>query len=176
MGDLLEKSLCYDQSLPFGIRVLNEKPDHYHLESSGLHNEGILRSLSSMETIAIETDETDELRVEIQRLENKIDLVLDMLMELTSTANPPPTEVQVRFNEYALEWRGEPTVTPGQWVELSLYLNPRFPQPLLLPGIVDQQDPNVVHFEELTENFRDLLSRFIFRQHRRLVARKRGNA
>jgi hypothetical protein len=174
MGDLLEKSLCYEQSLPFGIRVLNEKPDHYQLESSGLHNEGILRSLASMESMALESDETDELRMEIQRLENKVDLMLDMLMELASRANPPPQEVQVRFNEYALEWRDEPAVTPGQWVELSLYLNPRFPQPLLLPGVVDQNDPNVVHFEELTENFRDLLSRFIFRQHRRLVARKRG--
>lgn len=174
MDKLLDKSLCYEQSLPFGVRPLSEKPDHFHLESIGLHNEEILRSLASMESLAMESDENDELRQEIQRLESKLDLALDLLMELVSANHPPPKEVLVRFNEYALEWQYGPSVTAGQWVELSLYLNPRFPQPLLLPGVVARTAPNVVHFEELTENFRDILSRYIFRQHRRLVARQRG--
>jgi hypothetical protein len=174
LDKLLDKSLCFEQSLPFAVRVLPAKPEHFHLESSGLHNEGILRSLASMESLAVESEESDEIRQEIQRLENKLDLALDMLMELISAANPPPEAVAVRFNEYALEWQGGPEVTEGQWVEISLFLNPRFPQPLLLPGIVAGSRPKVVHFEALTENFRDLLSRYIFRQHRRLVARQRG--
>jgi hypothetical protein len=174
LDNLLDKSLCYEQSLPLAIRQLAEKPDHYHLESSGLHNEGILRSLASMESLAVDSEEGDEIRQEIQRLESKLDLALDMLMQLVSAAHPPPDEVAVRLNEYALQWQGGPEVTEGQWLEISLFLNPRFPQPLLLPGIVAGTDPNVVHFEALTENFRDLLSRYIFRQHRRLVARQRG--
>lgn len=174
MNNLLEKSLCYEQNLPLAVRLLEAKPDHFHLESSGLHNEGILHSLASMESLPVESEESDEIRQEIQRLESKLNLALDMLMELVAATRPPPAEVPVRFNEYALEWRGGPDVKAGQWVEISLYLNPRFPQPLLLPGFVSETLPNVVHFEALTENFRDLLSRYIFRQHRRLVARQRG--
>jgi hypothetical protein len=168
----LEKSLCYEQQIPLQVTAVGELTPDQQLANDA-SNEGLLLRLESMETVHAEADESNEMLHEIRRLENKVDLALDLIMDLVSKSSPQPPSTHVRFNEYGLEWQGVSGLAAGSKVLISLYLNPRFPRPLFLTGTLLQRDPNIVEFDEMPETINDYLTRFIFRQHRRQIARQR---
>ena len=175
MESPLEKSLCYEQRLPLQVDALDDSGLAEDMQiSNDVSNEGLLLRLESMETAHAESDESNEMMHEVRRLENKVDLVLDLMMDLISKASPMPPSIHVRFNEYGLEWQGISSLAAGSKVLISLYLNPRFPRPLVLTGTLLQRDPNIVEFDDIPETIKDYLTRFIFRQHRRQIARQRG--
>jgi hypothetical protein len=171
----LDKSLCYEQRLPLQVTAIEAPgPSDDQQLANDAGNEALLLRLESMETTHAESDESNEMMHEIRRLENKVDLVLDLMMDLISKASPLPPATHIRFNEFGLEWQGVSSLTAGSKVLITLYLNPRFPKPLVLTGTLLQRDPNRVAFDEIPETINDYLTRFIFRQHRRQIARQRG--
>lgn len=107
---------------------------------------------------------------QLQRLEAKIDLGLQMLGQLLNTNSPLPAAQDVLLSAQALAWR---TATPPTATELllQLFIDSRVPQPLQLKARLDgqQDDYWVARFVEVPEALQDGLDRAVFRWHRRQV-------
>lgn len=129
----------------------------------------------------VENPAPDELTRENQRLQAldlKLNLALDLLVDLLCEHGEAIPARPVRLTTDAIEWQ-EPTEPPpaGSGVIVALYLKAGFPKPLRFPGMVSQDLPQAgwagVSFAGLDEGFRDALTRFIFRHHRRAIHESR---
>lgn len=139
-------------------------------------NEDRLRIINGIDEYQAESEEDLlEIAVQLQRLEFKVNLALDMLSELLlGRANvPQPTSVSLGLS--CLSWRCNPAPGLGELLRVELYLNRRYPFPIVLTGSVDKLDGDQVELllDQLPESVRILLEKFIFRCHRRQIARLR---
>lgn len=129
-------------------------------------------------------DAHDETLLRIARLENRMDLLLQMTAQILIRQQPLPPAVAVEFGTESLQWTVDGTVQPpgtGDLLMLDLYLLAGFPFRLSLTAIVrevihTESNGISVHadFEQMDETIRDILLRYIFRQHRRQIASTRS--
>lgn len=126
-------------------------------------------------------DERDETTPELQRVEQRLNLVIDLLAQLLVRDLPLPASASCEVSRDGVAWTGHSQPAAGTRVKLSLYLNPHYPHPLVLYGIADAVEARgQTHFvrvalSELPEPVAQGLDRLIFRDHRRRVAQtKRG--
>lgn len=120
-------------------------------------------------------DEENENSAEFQRLERKLDLVIELLSArlLADTALP---EHSVQFSAEGLRWAcTDPPPPVGAAGVLTIYLHRLMPRPLQLPAVVHADVPGWVHlrFQALSDACEDLLVRYVFLQHRRKLAGSR---
>ncbi|RMG54291.1 MAG: hypothetical protein D6717_09830 [Gammaproteobacteria bacterium] len=176
MSELLDQSICYRRTLPLAARRLQVAPPAEVVERMNRRNEALLLMLESLEAAQPEGEDAHghESSPELQRLERKLDLALDLLFELLSDRLDRPQTVPVCFNEYAVQWQDGHGFPEGAWVEVDLYLHPLLPRAVKLLGQVTDGTRCEICLEGLNDTVRNLLSRFIFRQHRREVARQRS--
>lgn len=117
---------------------------------------------------------------ELQRIESKLDLVLELLAELLTDSDAGMQPRSVRLGARGLEWV-EPGQAPaiGSTVVVSFVPDPGLPRPLsfhtrVLEVLPEAQGSRVrVRFEVEGDAVRELLERLIFRHHRRQVAQMR---
>lgn len=118
-------------------------------------------------------DDDVEHAAEFARLERKMDLVLELLSaRLREDAGA--TECDVWFSAEAARWRwpeGEPPA-PGTIGIVSLYVHRHLPRPLRLPIQVMSDQPGWIRagFLKMGDGVEDLLVRYVFLRHRRLLA------
>lgn len=107
---------------------------------------------------------------QLQRLEAKIDLGLQMLGQLLKTNSPLPAPQDILFSAQAIAWRST-TPPPATDLHLQLFIDSRIPQPLQLKGRQDGQQGDywVARFVDVPEALQDGLDRAVFRWHRRQV-------
>lgn len=118
--------------------------------------------------------------LELRRLDLKMTLVLELMMELMRAgAGEGPTPAQIELNFTGVRWTPANNVSAvGQkgWVEI--YIHASVPRPLRFFGVVSALDATSgsaeLKFAPLEENEGDQLERLIFRQHRRKIADARG--
>ncbi|MCW8891493.1 MAG: PilZ domain-containing protein [Sedimenticola sp.] len=120
---------------------------------------------------------------DLLRIEAKVDLLLDMVSRLLQQMAPDTVESEVEIWLEGMCWsvEGGGDFAVNQQLMLQLYLDAHLTQPLELAAVVtgvEQQNRCClveVRFNDLGEQVSDLLGKFIFRQHRRLVAKQRAD-
>ncbi len=172
--------LRYEDLLPLRCTTLTAPPDSTRIHHLQERNDEVLRVLAALDEYHPEpADDHAQLTHELQRLDFKLNLLLDLISRLLAAQQPLPPAVALRLAASDLEWVTERPPPAGTWVEIELYLNPRYPAPLALPGQVASLDHTHggtrvrVTFSALSEPVRDRLEKIIFRQHRRLIAQAR---
>jgi hypothetical protein len=113
---------------------------------------------------------------ELRRIDVKLTLVMELLLDLRTAAHGGSGErVEVDLDFRGLGWvpRGGP-LSRGSRGLAELFIHPQVPRPLRLFGTITESDPATghvrLHFDAFSEAEADQLERLIFRAHRRQVA------
>lgn len=170
--------VVYEDRLPLAVTLLSspwEPSQRVRLEQD---NVDLLRTLVALEEVSSESNGEEERDPDLQRVEFKVNLVLDMVARLYMDHLAIPPLTPVRLSGESLEWLDSPCATEGSWLQVQLYISQRFPQPLILLGMAapvaaESSYPCRMRLEGLSQPLQDALERFIFRHHRRLVAYQR---
>ncbi|QBQ54618.1 PilZ domain-containing protein [Nitrosococcus wardiae] len=143
-------------------------------------NERLLKLLNSSIPSPLELlEEQPLLYSELQRLELKMDLLLEQIGLLLSQQMPLPEAIPLRLTAQTLQWWARETPMKGETVQVEVYLKEELRRPLVFLGQVKARKAEangyriLVLFTELGEGVREGLERFIFRWHRRHIAQTR---
>lgn len=136
----------------------------------------LLHALATMETQAParENESGNDVERKLERVEVKLDLTLNLLSKLLAQHIPQPDACPVTLSASRIEWIGKGTPPAGNIV-ISLFVNPRLAQPLLLPAsvrsatVVATGTRIVAEFTHLSEETEEWLERTVFRNHRRFI-------
>lgn len=124
-------------------------------------------------------DDEKGLAAEIQRLDFKINIILGLVAQLVTTRSELPLPVPVTLSADILVFNSSENVPPqGAMVALQLFLDKRYPFPLVFHGRVETvahaAGTNVI-LEPSPPVFQELLEKYIFRCHRRHIASLKKN-
>ncbi len=143
-------------------------------------NEEVLRTITLLDEHFSEmNDEHDVTTQGLQRIDFKLNLVLDLVGQVLAYNLTLPDAVSVSFNTDAVQWEGLSAPDPGTMVKIELYVSRKYPRAIVLYGKVQAVQPLAGTFktgvilEGLSEIARDGLDKLIFRHHRRRVAHAR---
>jgi hypothetical protein len=185
---LLGDGLIFEDSLPMAW-LPGALPKDSTLTRLNADNWQLLGSEASLDDMRVNEalkDESPALVHELQRLEFKLNVLLRLASELArqNSALPPPR--QLKLSSRGAIWLGEGAPSVGDTGVLDLYINSTLPQPLKLPSTVIAAGPGPdaapgpgntnsaggarLQFSGLSEQVVDLIEKFIFRQHRRMIA------
>lgn len=126
-------------------------------------------------------DESAELSQDLQRVEFKVNIILELVGQLISQNKPTPTNVDITLGPKALRWlavSNPPEI--GQTLQTKIYLDTRFPFPYVISGCVTsvtQVEAGylvVVDAVQTNPHSLGLLEKYIFRCHRRQIARMKS--
>jgi hypothetical protein len=172
-------------SLGAGLTLDQRLPVRWHVDSPGepaglrQANEDTLWVILSLDEHHVEIGEENvELAQEFQRLESKLNLILELMSRVLARQLELPPPTAVRLGAHSLEWESPAPPSPGSRGWLEIYLCARYPQPLCLPAVIESATPPIVRagFVDPGEVVQDLLETLIFRHHRRQVAAARRGA
>lgn len=141
-----------------------------------LSNEETLRVILSLDEHHVEaSDENPEFAHEVQRLESKINLILELVSQLLARQLQLPEALPVRLSAHEIEWETATAPAVGSSVLIETYVCPNYPRPLFLPAtVIDSSGGRArAEFDDLGEPVQELLEKLIFRHHRRLIAASR---
>jgi len=137
----------------------------------------VLRALTNMESppSSRDTESGDEVEKKLDRVEAKLDLALNMLFTLLAQHTPKPETCPVTLSASTIEWVCGGVAPAKGGIVISLFIDPRLPQPLLLPANVRESlsvaggTRIVADFTHLSEEVEEGLERTVFRNHRRHI-------
>jgi len=174
--------LSYEDLVPFSWHEVSADmpiPELLHAHES---NEELLRSVSVLEEYAQDSsDDNSVMNHEIVRIECKVDMLMDMVASLLHEHIDIPDSTPIRLGGNGVQWVSETVPAVGTHVQISFYLNRKFPKPVVLFGQVVQSNDNdnedeynvTAIFEHMVDVVQSLLDKQVFRQHRRAVALER---
>lgn len=137
----------------------------------------LLRALAVFEAPVAETDRdvSSAAGKSMERLEAKLDMALNLMMQLVRQQVELPAPHSVILRAHSMEWVGETVPETNQSILVSLYLSPKLPQPLCIPATVVALDKTntstrvQAKFTHLNQEMEDWLERTLFRFHRRSI-------
>jgi hypothetical protein len=178
------EGLAYADAMPLGVERLERLPEGAALAGINQETQQVLVADASLDEqrghTETKVDEQHELTEDLQRVEFKLNVLIQLVARLLAKSSDLPPVRSFRLNARGLEWltAGE-ELLPGPAL-VSLHVSRHFPEALKLPGrIVGQQRDaegawEQFAFEGLTPSVVELLQRLVFRHHRRLVAGTRS--
>jgi hypothetical protein len=179
----LGESLVYEDRLPVAWRVLDHPPSPVRMAQLRQQNEKTLNIITVLEdTMLLESQDPGRPSTELQHLDFKLNLVMDLLGQLITEHMQLPAASRMRMNSLAMEWQipaGVAAPAPGEHLMVQVYLREDYPRPLRLIGkVLGQHQEGQAHwvrvgFEGLGEPVQDQIDKLIFRHHRRQVAHER---
>jgi hypothetical protein len=173
---VLYEELAYEDVVPVAWRRLPEPFDPALVGSFADRNLRVLQALTALEEHGpIEkSDENLPYAADLQRMELKVNLLLDMMGQLLTASQPRPRPSAVRFNALGGVWQASaPLPDLGSQGVLEIYLRNCIAEPLRLVGRIASVSPDgrvKVRFIPPGEHIADLLEKLAFRKHRRQVA------
>jgi hypothetical protein len=173
---ILHQELAYEDVLPVGWRPLAAQLDAVAAASLADRNVKSLQTCAALDEAGpVERqDENSPNATDLQRLEFKLNLVLDLLGQIVAASLPRPPAASVRFNSRGACWRmAAPLPEPGALGLLDIYLRDGIAQPLTLALCVTEVTPDGVvtgYAMPPGETVADLIEKLAFRRHRRRVA------
>lgn len=154
-----------------------------HLAAVNESNEIFLRSVAALGTLAGEHNEEEgAISAEIERLDRKINLVLDLVSQLVYQQLEIPDKCHVTISATDLAWQEPDPPGPGETLFVRAYIQHGTPKPLCFYGEVTSTDEDEragmcrVRYLGLSPSVESWLDKLIFRRHRREVAFKRLHA
>ncbi len=175
-------ALCYHSVIPVECGLLQE-PANAALRQRHQHDNAVLLQgllVVDEQPVMEHDDELSSLGQELQRIDHKLNLVLELLSQTLRSWRSLPAPTSVRLTVDGVEWNSEEELPVDEPVLLRLYLSPVFPNPLVVTGRVqdcrNSGDKFIISvcFDELGRQVREALEKLVFRQHRRKVARERS--
>lgn len=171
MSQIHDKGLEFRGKLPLALQLLPALPEAQDLLVINHGNEQVLRSVMMLEEKP-DYDDSDPIHQELKRQDQKLNLVLELLSTLLVRFNAVPAAREVLLTDSVMSFAD---VAPGLQgaCEIQLYMEPSLPRPLQLFGLArfDQESGvTIITFQGLGRTLIDLLNKYIFRYHRRLVA------
>ena len=174
----------YADTLPLGFERLARLPEGAALAGMNEETQQVLVADASLDEqrphADKKMDEEHELAEDLQRVEFKVNVLIQLVARLLNRDSVLPPIRSLRVHANGIEWLLDgDEVLPGFGL-VSLHVSRHFPQPLLLPGRVlnthhDAEGAWVRFvFEGLTPSVTEALERLVFRHHRRLVAGTRS--
>lgn len=160
--------------------VLDEPGTMEHLRRVTA-NEETLRAIGLFEELHLEVSEDHDRSSDIQRMESKINIVLDLVVIMARQSLDLPPALPTRLAATFIEWQSTTQLNDGQPLMVQVYLSPKYPRPIHLVGTAESAPSEGIYncrvnFVSAGEVQQALLEKYIFRQHRRQVAFERRNA
>jgi len=178
----LGNALIYEDYVPLFAVALSggDAPALVANHQLELQNLNTLRMLWYMQESFHELPEHyHELLPVFQRLDNKIDMLMQMVGQVVSQSVQLPRSTRIRLCSTKMSWLSPSQVELSTKWKIECYLLASIPIPLTIVGNVLAVRPEGEHFwidvelEPLGEQLSDLLDKIIFRAHRRAVAKQR---
>jgi len=176
----LEEGLALRDVLPLSWQEANAPLGDLQLAYLNESNESVLRVISLLEEHRPEgVDEHGGISAELVRLDNKINMLLDLVNRLLQFHINLPPAVPVTLTIGNMEWRSKEAPPAGSLITVQLYLHASYPIPLRLPASVqavedrDGEKCVQVVLAGLSGPVSDRLEKLLFRHHRRAVAHAR---
>lgn len=178
MGDtvILHQELAYEDLLPVAWRQLSTPPDATAVAAIAERNVKVMQSQAALDEAGpVERpDDNSPNAGDFQRLEVKLNLVLELLGQIVAAGVPRPAAATVRFNSRGASWRmRSPLPAVGDLGCLDIYLGEWIAQPLTLVLKVTAVSADGIVTAEAWppgDAVSDLIERLAFRRHRRRVA------
>jgi hypothetical protein len=173
---VLYEELAYEDVLPVAWRRLPEPFDPAFVASFAERNLRVLQAMTALEENGPveKLDENLPYAADLQRMELKLNLLLDMMGQLLTASQPRPQPAAVRFNALGAVWQASaPLPELGAQGVLEIHLRNCIAEPLRLVGRIASVAPDgrvKVRFIPPGENIADLIEKLAFRRHRRQVA------
>lgn len=181
----LGEGVVYKDIIPLGWREIT--PEELEFTSLTMQdtNEEVLRSIATLDEFHIDSQDeggAHHAGSDLGRIECKINLLLDMVTRLVVRETAMPDAVPITLGAAGIEWSSPVPPKEGNLLELSLYLDHKYPRPFLAIGRVagveavsDASEDFLVrlNFEMMSDAVQSALEKLIFRQHRRSIAQSR---
>lgn len=139
-----------------------------------------LQIIQGFEESSETLEDVPGLAQELHRIDFKVNVLLELVSHVVTKDNPFPLAHTLILGCNGIQWTTrQQTPAVGDRVKMELFLERRFPFPLVLVGHVDsvadhEDGAKVIANFKLDEDFlQELWEKFIFRCHRRHVARLR---
>jgi hypothetical protein len=179
---VLGDALTYEDYLPVTLRPTSGPPDMIRLNGINSQSEDILHNILLLEKqhSDLADEDTDRLSSELAYIDFKLNVLLDLMVQaFANQLNiPPESHIFLSSTCLRLECADNDAYHKGDHLFLDLYLSRRFPRPLTLFATVMSVEAlengegasSILEFEHMSQTVRDLLERFIFLKHRRMIA------
>jgi hypothetical protein len=170
--------MAYEGSLHIAVEALDPAPDAIaRYNERNLH---VLRTLASLDERRVESNSDDDSPVmqELQRMDSKINVLLDIVDRLLMPSTLLPGRQAVRFNAVGVTVP-ENLLPTADALLVRLHFDTCRALPLELPSQLGRRLNDgraFVYFCQLSELVEDGLERFVFCHHRRKVAEARLTA
>ncbi len=170
--------LSCELTIPFSWTELSDqdKDSSALTERDNYSRLQVIQGLEESPTEALE--DHPGLAQEIQRLDMKINVLLELVGHIASRESMLPVPCSLRLGPDAIQWCSpHPPPAIGSQLKMELFLERRFPFPLVLSGMVDSlsgensQTQVRVTLHAMSTPLQELLEKFVFRCHRRHIAR-----
>ncbi|OOZ42119.1 hypothetical protein BOW53_00630 [Solemya pervernicosa gill symbiont] len=175
--------VVHEQVMPLEWQQHDAFPEDLDIIHQHDANLTLLHTINVIESKPVENDDS-EMQSDVVRLENKVDLVLDLLSSLIRQTRPLPPNAKARLGGEGMEWAsGEEAPLPaaGSKLTVSFHLNKMIPSPIVLWGEVvdvalhDSARWATLRFGPMSQQFEQAWVKLIFRHHRRAIAMARAN-
>jgi hypothetical protein len=175
--DSLGSGLVLEEYLPITWAAQNAPLDPIRIAGLQSASERVMNTVLALEDSAPEiVDEFPGKASELQRLDFKVNLLLDLVGQVVAHQLSLPPRAAVRLGADRIEWNSANPPAAGQMVVVQVYLNLRFPRPVNLLARVQSVSAtpkgSIVRavFESMEKSLKETLEKLIFRSHRRQVA------
>ena len=174
--------LAYHDVMPIGFKPLSALPDEAELLRVNGENQQILLLDASLEERHPVDPKDDDvvMRHELERIESKLNVVMQLLSRLLSRDNVLPVDRKFRLAGDGIEWDHDAALKVDSPGVVLLHINRSLPYPLQLAGKVvgchqgEGKARVAFVFEGVGANVIELLEKMIFRHHRRAIADARS--
>ncbi len=181
--DAFFQGLYYESHVSLVCQVVASLPGDNELVSINENNSRFLKALAALSDVAPEAgEEIPQTAAELQRLDLKLNLLLEIVGQLLANQRTLPAPTQVRLGHMGIEWVAQDCPPSGAQVCIEVYLRSELPSPLKFHGVavlVDAEHGSEsagqrvqVRFVGLNSALQDDLEKFIFRRHRRSIAQR----
>ncbi|HTE40131.1 MAG TPA: PilZ domain-containing protein [Steroidobacteraceae bacterium] len=173
---ILYEELAYHDVLPIEWRSLADAQQGEGFSQLADRNLRLLQACLALEEHG-HTDKTDDHSphaADIQRLDMKMNLLLDLVGRILRANHPRPAALNIKFNVHgaAFVHRGAP-LGVGEEGVLDIYLQDSLVEPLRMIGRIASVSPEgavKVKFATPGDTIGNLIEKLAFRHHRRQIA------
>lgn len=170
------QGIFYAADLPLSWAALEHLSPH-QVEQWQHDAVALMRALAVIEAPIAEADRDTASAAgkAMERLEAKLDLALNMIVQLARQQAELPAPHPVILRADSVDWSDTVVPQAGQLILVSLHLSPKLPQPVLVPASVVNLESMAdctrvrAKFTHLNQEVEEWLERTLFRFHRRSI-------
>lgn len=167
----LGANVFFEDDLPVSWQVLLSPPLPREQEQCKEDNELTLRTLHLLQSNLTENLDVAPMGLELRRLEQKIDLLIQWVgtQTLRDAIMPPRSRIRMYQSEFC--WDCPQAPAAEQWIEVAVYVEKFLPQALRFRGqVVSPGITKGMTCISLANANGPEYEKFLFRKHRRRVA------